>query len=289
MPRSVLRIGTRGHALALARAEVVRRAIQQVITKRNFELVPVIPESGQRGLGDIREGIAAGRIDLAVYGADELPRTHPEQVVLGAVTERLDPREGLLTRRGSGFAAMQPAMRIGVRSNRQAVQLKALQRGFLPVDSAEDLELRMRELTSGSYEALVVPMCDLKRLGRETRVAEILPLSVIMPAPGQGSLAVECRTADRDMRAALAQIEDMPSRRVFDAERAFLEEVDAPRDPPLGALAKIDGPMVKLRAVVASPDGSIVIRESEIGDDPVKVARVLADRLHDAGAAEFLR
>lgn len=289
MPRSVLRIGTRGHALALARAEAVRRAIQEVITKRNFELVPVIPEHPEQGIDDIRESISSGKIDLAVYSAEDLPLTFPDQIALGAVTERLDPRAGLLTRRGSGMAAMQPAMRVGVRSKREAAQLLSLQRGFVPVRTVEDLEARMRDLTAGSFEALLVPMCDLKRLGKEARVAEILPVTTIMPAPGQGSLAVECRATDRDMRAALAQIEDLVSRRVFDAERAFLQEIEAGDDPALGALAKIDGPMVKLRAVVASPDGLQMIRDDEIGDDPVKVARVLSDRLREAGADQLLR
>ncbi|MGH2829233.1 MAG: hypothetical protein ACRDJM_01995 [Actinomycetota bacterium] len=285
----MLRIGTRGHALALAQAEAVRRAIQQVITKRNFELVPVIEEAPARGVDDIREAIAAGKIDLGVYGAEDLPLRGMDLIALGAVTERLDPRVGLLTRRGSGFSSLQPAMRIGVCTRLQASQLLAMQRGFIPTPAVIDLEARTRDLTAGAFEALIVPMSDLKRLGRESRVAEILPVAQVMPSPGLGSLAVECRAGDRDMRAALAKIEESVSRRVFDAERAFLETLGAGDDPRAGAMAKIDGPMVRLRAVVLSPTGVQVLRDEEIGDDPSKVGRVLADRLLDAGAADLLR
>ena len=111
---------------------------------------------------------------------------------------------------------------------------------------------------------------------------------MVMPAPGQGFLTVECRINDKDMRAALSQIEHEASRRAFDAERTFFLEMGGDGEQPIGALAKLDGPMIKLRGVVASPDGATIIREMEIGDDPVKVGRGLAERMMSAGAADVL-
>ncbi len=301
MPRSVLRIGTRPSALALAQAETVRRAIQEVITKRNFELVPVVTE-GDREDGDylplvgtdglyaaeIQQALAEGKIDLAVHNAKDLPLRSPEQVALAAVPQRLDPREALLTRRGSGLAAILPGSRVGSTSRCRSAQLLAVHGGLVPQPIGGHLDERLRGLTAGRVDALVLAVAGLKRLSKEHRISEILPIDVMLPAPGQGCLAVECRATDRDMRAALAKIEDVWTRRAFDAEREFLSTLGGDAALPIAALAKLDGPMVKLRGMIAAPDGSRVMRETEIGDDPFKVGRVLAERMLDAGAADLL-
>jgi hydroxymethylbilane synthase len=300
LPRSVLRIGTRGSALALAQAESVRRLITQIITKRNFELVPIttagdthtgpLPPEGGKGLftADIQEALATAKIDLAVHSAKDLPPKPHEGVVLAAITTREDPRDGLITRSGMGFAAMQPGTTVGTSSLRRSSQLLAFNRGLVPTPIRGNVDTRLRKLSDGEIQALVLAMAGLKRLGKEARVAEIFPLDVMLPAPGQGCLAVECRANDKDMRAALAQIEDPASRRAFDTERAFLDVMGGDCNLPIGALAKLDGPMIKLRAMVAMPDGTRVIRESETGDDPVKLGEALAERLLAAGGAEII-
>lgn len=296
MPRSVLRIGTRSSAVALAQAESVRRDVQQIITRRNFELVPVTDDADDAGLpggraaviGRIRQGIADNKIDLAVHTATDLPVHGPVQVVLAAITERIDPREALVTRRGSGLNSLKPGTRVGVTSALRGAQVRAMSRGLVPVRIGGTLDLRLRALTAGEVEALVMPIAGLKRLGRESRAVEILPIDMSMPAPGQGFLAVECRINDKDMRAALAQVQHEASRRAFDAERAFYLDMGGDPELAVGAVAKLDGPMVKLRGVVASPDGATILREIEIGDDPVKVGQSLADRMMAAGAADLL-
>ena len=300
MPRSVLRIGTRGSALALAQAETVRKQITQVITKRNFELVPIttagdthqgpLPREGAKALfvGDIEEALATSKIDLAVHSAKDLPPSTHEGVFMAAITAREDPRDGLITRSGVGFAAMQPGTTVGTSSMRRAAQLLAMNRGLIPTPMRGNVDTRLRKLSDGAVHALVLAMAGLKRLGKEGRVAEIFPSDVMLPAPGQGCLAVQCRANDKDMRAALAQIEDPASRRAFDTERAFMLAVGGDCDLPLGALAKLDGPMIKLRAMVATPDGSHVIRDSETGDDPRKVGEALAERILAAGGTEII-
>lgn len=296
MPRSVLRIGTRSSAVALAQAESVRRAVQQIITRRNFELVPVTNDADEAGLpggraqviAEIRKGIADNKIDLAVHNASDLPVAGPAQVVLSAITERIDPREALVTRRGSGLNSLKPGTRVGVTSSLRAAQVLAMRRGLTPVRIGGTLDIRLRALTAGEVEALVLPIAGLKRLGREGRAVEILPIDMVLPPAGQGFLAVECRINDKDMRAALGQVQHDLSRRAFDAERTFFLEMGGDHEAPIGALAKLDGPMIKLRGIVCSPDGSRIVREIEIGDDPVKVGQSLADRMMQAGAAELL-
>jgi len=296
VPRSVLRIGTRSSAVALAQAESVRRAVQQIITRRNFELVPVTSDDDEAGLpggrgqviAEIRRGIADNKIDLAVHNACDLPVQGPSQVVLAGITERIDPREALVTRRGSGLGTLRPGTRVGVTSALRAAQVLAMRRGLTPVRIGGTLDIRLRALTAGEVEALVLPIAGLKRLGRESRAVEILPIDMVMPFSGQGFLAMECRINDKDMRAALAQVQHDLSRRAFDAERTFFLEMGGDHEAPIGTLAKLDGPMVKLRGVVCSPDGSTIIRDVEIGDDPAKVGRSLADRMMQAGAAEVL-
>src|ERR671924_1068398 len=156
MPRSVLRVGTRGSALALAQAEGVRKAISQVISHRNFELVPMttrgdllpgpIPAIGNKGLfvSDIQEALVPGKIDLAVHSAKDLPAMAPEGLVLAAVPPREDPRDALITRHGGGLAKLPPGTTVGTSSLRRRVQLLSMGRGLVPTPMRGDVDTRLR-------------------------------------------------------------------------------------------------------------------------------------------------
>ncbi|GAC1421715.1 MAG: hydroxymethylbilane synthase [Actinomycetota bacterium] len=274
--------------------------IQEVITKRNFELVPVatsgdelaedaLPPLGGEGLfvDEMQAALAEGKIDLAVHHAKDLAGIVPEQVVLASVPARIDPREAFLTRSGMGMHALQPGTRIGVSSRRRAAQIMSLNRGFVATPVCGNVDIRLRRLTAGEVDALVLSVAGLKRLGKDARITEILPIDFMLPSPGQGLLAVQCRAVDKDMRAALAKIEDPGSRRAFDAERAFLLALGGDPQMPIGALAKLDGPMIKLRGFISNLSGTRIIRDSEIGDDPEKVGVALAQRMIDAGAEDL--
>ena len=300
MPRSVLRVGTRGSALALAQAETVRKAISQVISHRNFELVPIttkgdthqgpLPEIGGKGLftEDIQEALATAKIDLAVHSAKDLPATTPEGVVLASIPPREDPRDALITRHGGGMAKLSPGTPVGTSSLRRAMQLRALGKGLVPTPIRGNVDTRLRKLSAGEVQALVVALAGLKRLGKDGRVAEILPTSIMLPAPGQGALAVECRAGDKDMREALSKIEDPLARRAFEAERAFLLALGGSCNVPLGALATLDGNEVRLRGLVGTVDGSRIIRDEIRGNDPVAVGEALAERFRAEGADEVI-
>jgi hydroxymethylbilane synthase len=300
MPRSVLRVGTRGSALALAQAELIRQAIGGVVTHRNFELVPVttagdthegeLPRLGAKGLfvTDIQEALASGKIDLAVHSAKDLPASAPEGIALAAITKREDPRDALVTRGGVGLNAMQPGTTVGTSSLRRTVQLLALGRGLVPTPIRGNVDTRLRKLSDGEVQALVVALAGLKRLGRADRASEILPINVMLPSPGQGALAVECRTNDKLLRPAIAQLEHPDSRAAFDAERSFMLSLGGDCDLPLGALAECGGGRVRIRGLVGSLDGKRIVADQVEGEDPEKTGLELAERLRAQGADEII-
>lgn len=299
MPRSVLRIGTRGSALALAQAEIVRRAITQVITKRNFELVPITtsgdlapgrvpPGNKELFVKEIQQALVERRIDLAVHSAKDLPARGLDGILVAAVPPREDPRDALVTRTGVILAKLPPGTTVGTSSARRRVQLLAMGRGLVPVPIRGNVDTRLRKLSDGEVQALVVAVAGLKRLGKEGRAAEVLGPDVMLPAPGQGALAVECRATDNDMRAALAQIEDPGARRAFEAERSFLIAMGGDCNLPLGALAEVAGDRVRLRGLVGALDGSRIIVEQVEGEDAEKAGLFLAERMRALGAEEII-
>lgn len=300
MPRSVLRIGTRGSALALAHAEVVRRAISDVITHRNFELVPIatagdsfvgpLPDVGGKAMfvREIQDALASGKIDLAVHPAETLPARRPEQIMLAAITKREDPREALLTRSGGGLNSLQTGTTVGTTSARVAAQLRAMQRGLVPTPIRGNLDARLRMMSDGAVQALVVAVSGLKRLGRADRVAEMLPITTMLPAPGQGSLAIECRSSDKNMKSALAQLDDPRSRKAFEAERSFMLAFGENDNLPLAVLAEADEERIRVRGLIASLDGKRVLNDQVEGEDAEKAGIELAERLRAMGADEIL-
>ncbi|MFA5891826.1 MAG: hydroxymethylbilane synthase [Actinomycetota bacterium] len=300
MPRSVLRVGTRGSALALAQAETVRRAVGSVITHRNFELVPMTTKGDQlegdlaplggKGLfvTEIEEALASGKIDLAVHSAKDLPAASAPGVLLGCVPKREDPRDALLTRSGGGLASLQSGSTIGTASLRRRTQILALGRGFVPVPMRGNVDTRLRKLSNGEAHALIVALAGLKRMGRADRVVEVLSIDVMLPAPGQGALAVQCRANDKMMKAALAQLEDPASRRALEAERAFMIALGGDCNVPLAALAETTPERIRLRGLVGSLDGKRIITDQVEGVDPEKTGLELAERLRARGADEII-
>lgn len=299
MPRTVLRIGTRSSALALAQAEWVRKAVNAVLPKRTFELVPMKTEgdgstdfmrAGLKGLfvADIQEALASGKIDLAVHSAKDLPAETAEQVVLAAVTYREDPRDALLTRHGAGLERLEPGTTFGTASLRRSAQLVAMGRGFVPKTVRGNVDTRLRKLTDGQVSALILAVAGLRRLGKDNRIVQVFSPEVMMPAPGQGALAIECRAGDKEMRATLGRIEEPNVRRAYDAERELMVILGGDCALPFGALGTVAGDRIRLRAMVATPDGKRILRDEETGDDPMDVAKALADRMGKEGAAEIM-
>lgn len=300
-----LRLGTRRSALALAQSGLIAQALREV--GHNVELVEVTTHGDTStdavaalGTGvfvnELRRALDAGEVDLAVHSLKDLPTAPSPEVALAAVPRRADPRDALVARDGATLAELPSGARIGTGSPRRAAQLRALGYGLEVVPIRGNVDTRIGKVASGEFDGVVVALAGIDRLGRRDVVTEVLDPGQMLPAPGQGALAVECRASDPDFAAALAAALDEPtSRAAVIAERTLLAHLEAGCTAPVGALADVaigeegEGE-IYLRAVVADIDGARAIRLSITGglDEPENVGNRLAANLLDAGAADLI-
>lgn len=289
----MLRAATRGSRLARAQTYLVAgmlgTKVQTVVVDTQGDRQTDVPiwELGGRGVfvKEVQAAVLAGRADIAVHSAKDLPSATPEGLTLACVPERADPRDALV---GQRFDALAPGARIGTGSVRRRAQLAWLRPDLTFGGLRGNMETRLSK--AGDFAAIVVAAAALDRLGRMSDVTQVLGMSVMVPQVGQGALAIECREDDDDTLAALAVIEHGPSRRAVDAERAWLAEVGGGCDLPVGAHATIDPHgRITLTAVIGTPDGRVMLRDADEGDDPVELGRRLARHLLDgAGGSSLL-
>jgi hydroxymethylbilane synthase len=298
---SVLRLGTRASALATTQSRWVAAAVQRA-TGRDVELVEVttfgdtsrahLSEIGGTGVfaAALRQAVADGEVDFAVHSLKDLPTAAVEGLVVAAVPAREDPRDVLVAREGLTLKGLPRGARIGTGSPRRQAQLLAARPDLLVRPVRGNVDRRLAMVTDGSLDAVVLAYAGLRRLGRGDVVTDVLDPDVVLPAPGQGALAVECRSDDHALVASLALIDDADSRSAVAAERALLAALEAGCTAPVGALAAVSGSSVSLRAVAAATDGSVVLRRGLTGpvDDPSALGRELADLLLVDGAARLV-
>jgi hydroxymethylbilane synthase len=279
-----VRIGTRGSALALAQARQVA-----ALLGGEHELVEVVT-SGDRGesLSDkerwVRELDAAlldGAVDCAVHSAKDVPAQLPEGIVIAAVPQRADPRDALCG--AAALAALAEGARVGTSSLRRTAQVRALRADVAVVALRGNVDTRLRKLADGDYDAIVLATAGLQRLGRGDAGT---PLDDLVPAAGQGCLAVTTRAGEQELVAA---IDHAPSSRALAAERALVRALEADCHTPVGAHAQILAPgALTLRAFVGAADGSAWVRDELEGEEPERLGADVAARLLSAGAREVL-
>jgi hydroxymethylbilane synthase len=301
---TALRVGTRRSPLALAQARLVADAL----TARGHEVALVevtthgdvstasLVQIGGTGVfvSALRDALVAGEVDIAVHSLKDLPVAEHDDVVVAAVPERADPRDVLVARDGAGLAELPAAARVGTGSPRRAVQLRAARPDLEVVDVRGNVGTRLRLVDDGSVEAVVLALAGLRRLGADDR-GQVLDPDVVLPAPGQGALAVECRRDRAELVRLLAGLDDLWARAATTAERTLLATLEAGCSAPVGALAEegagASGERVlRLRAAVGGADGVSVRRLSATGaiDDPAGTGRRLAERLLAEGADRVL-
>ncbi len=305
---SGLRIGTRGSPLALWQANRVAAAIagcggppaELVIIRTTGDRPserPLAEEGGKRlFVKEIEEALADGRVDLAIHSAKDLPADRLPGLTVSAVLERADPHDSIVPSADgpSGGSAdgllATGGIRIGTGSIRRTAQLRHAypQLDILPIRG--NVGTRLRKLDDGDYDALILAAAGLQRLDLAHRIAAHLPFDVCLPAPGQGILAAEYRAGDeptRDLIAALANRETVAA---LTAERTLVEALGADCRTPLGAMATVDGGRLRLRVVVAAPDGRQLIRQAGAAplDDAAGLGQRVAHALLEAGAADLL-
>lgn len=287
---TALRLGTRRSRLATTQsghvAEMLRAAGHEV------EIVEIVTEGdtnraslstiGGTGVfaSALREALRADEVDLAVHSLKDLPTTPEPGLVVAAVPPREDPRDALVARDGLTLGELPPGSRVGTGSPRRRSQLAALGLGLELVDIRGNVGTRL-DMVGRELDAVVLAIAGLNRLGLADRVTELLDPLQLLPAPGQGALAVECREDDEAVLAVLTALDDPETRAAVTAERAVLATLEAGCSAPVGSLAEVvedvDGPVLSLRAVVADLDGSGEIRRSATG--PLTEAGSLGDRL----------
>ena len=292
-----LRAATRGSRLARLQTGMVASLlgvdVEPVVveTRGDRQLDRPIWELGGQGVfvKEVQAAVLEGRADFAVHSAKDLPSSPVDGLVIAAVPERADARDALVGRR---LDALCPGARVGTGSVRRRAQLAWLRPDLTFADLRGNMETRLTKARDpgAGFAAVVVAAAALERLGRMAEVAEVLSTDLLVPQVGQGALAVECRADDVATRDRLAAVEHGPSRRAVDSERAWLAEVGGGCDLPVGAHARVDDEgRIRLSAMIATPDGRVMLRDTDEGDDPVVLGRRLARHLlDDAGATSLL-
>jgi hydroxymethylbilane synthase len=303
---TALRLGTRASALARAQSQQVADALTAA-TGRAVELVDIVT-AGDRstapvaslGVGvfvsALRDALLAKEIDFAVHSYKDLPTARHEGLYVAAVPPREDPRDALVSRDGRRLVELPPNAVIGTGSLRRIAQLHALGQPLQVTAIRGNVDSRLRRVfgPDADLDAVVLARAGLVRLGRAQEITEVLDPMVMLPAPAQGALAVECRADDVDMIELLSVLDHAPTRAAVTAERALLATLEAGCSAPVAAFAEIaegdDGDEIYLRGAVISPDGTRALRMSRTGTpaDAEEIGKALAADLLDAGADTIL-
>jgi hydroxymethylbilane synthase len=301
-----LRLGTRRSALAMAQAGRVADALRgkghevalvEVVTDGDRSPAS-LTELGGTGVfvTELRRQLLDGAIDLAVHSLKDLPTAAAEGLVVAAVPLREDARDALVSRDRTPLNQLAQGATVGTGSPRRAAQLRALGLGLHVVAIRGNVDTRLRRVAAGDLDAVVVAAAGLARLGRLDEAAELLDPGQLLPAPGQGALAVECRADDESLVDGVRRaLDDVATRAAVTAERAVLAALEAGCTAPVGALADVavgdtGDDEIYLRAAVTAVDGSRAVRLSITGPvaDGERLGRQLAADLLDAGAAELI-
>ncbi|WP_405614025.1 hydroxymethylbilane synthase [Streptomyces sp. NBC_01511] len=317
MTEKTLRLGTRRSKLAMAQSGQVAAAVGE-LTGRAVELVEIttygdtsreqLSQIGGTGVfvTALRDALLRGEVDFAVHSLKDLPTAQPESLTLAAVPRREDPRDVLIARDGLTLDTLPHGARIGTGSARRTAQLNAHARnhGLLleTVPIRGNIDTRIGYVHSGELDAVVLAAAGINRLGRTEEVTDFLSVDSVLPAPGQGALAVECVASDPELAAALAGLDDPLTRIAVTAERSLLAALEAGCSAPVGALADLLGDgqdtrfvnELRLRGVVGTTDGSTLVQLSITGpvptshDDAVALGRELASEMLAKGAAGLM-
>lgn len=266
---STLRLGTRGSRLALAQSRAVAARLEAAHPSLAVEIVeirtsgdriqdvPLGPELGQAFFTkEIEDALLGGEVDLAVHSCKDLATVMPDGLVLGAVPEREDPRDALVSA-GRGLARLPAGANVGTSSIRRRRFLAAARPDLRIVDLRGNVPTRVAAVDEGRCDAVVLAVAGLRRLGMEGRITEVLDPDVLLPAVAQGALALQVREHDEVTRSVVQVLEDAATRAEVTAERACLRRLEAGCQAPVGALGRVTGNELALRVAVAAPQGIV--------------------------------
>lgn len=299
-------IGSRGSKLALWQAEQARERLQALNPQTEIR-IEVIKTTGDvksdplsviGGKGvftkELEDALLDQRIDIAVHSLKDLPTTLPERLSISAICEREDPRDALVLRAASGAGSIvdlaQGAV-VGTSSQRRLAQLKALRPDVVVNDLRGNVDTRIRKLDEGQYDAVILACAGLLRLGLQDRISARIPIGEMLPAVGQGAIAIEILSDNQFAVEATSKLDHRETRLACLAERSLLRKLGGGCQFPIAAHAVIDHDRLTLDGLVAKPDGSQILRDSTSGpsDEAEKIGATLAARLIERGANQLLQ
>jgi hydroxymethylbilane synthase len=296
-------IGSRGSALALWQTHRIEEMLREhhpgidirveiIQTKGDRILDVALSRIGDRALftKELENALLDGSIDLAVHSLKDMPTRLPDGLILGAITERHDPQDALVAASGLRLDTLPEGSTVATSSLRRRAQLLAIRPDVTVVDVRGNIQTRLDRRREHGWEGMILAFAGLDRLGLLDEVAQIIPTSMMLPAVGQGALAVETRADDLQLIEMLRPLNHDETRICTDAERAMLRALEGGCQVPIGAHAMVDGMTLQLDGLVASLDGSVVIRRSTAGEmaSPDLLGERLALELLDNGGAEVL-
>jgi len=297
--KTVIRVGTRGSSLALAQTTEIIDSLKKIAPNIRYEIVPIktsgdkMNDSGAVATEgksvftkEIEDSLIDGKVDLAVHSMKDLTTDQPANIVIAAVPERVNPRDVLISRDKRKLQQLPGHARVGTSSARRKAQLLSARSDLEIVGLHGNVETRLRKLEKGEYDAIILAAAGLIRLGLEKVVTEFLSTEVILPAIGQGALAVESRNDDQEFLDMVSKLEHEPSRRAIEAERAFARKLGADCLTPIAAFARIEHGKLAMEGMVASASGKMLLRSRIVSDNlkPSAVGEELAESLLKQGA-----
>ena len=304
MKKDTIVIGTRSSKLALWQADYVEAKLREkypelpvvqkrMTTKGDRVLDAPLAKIGGKGLftKELEQAMLAGEIDLAVHSLKDMPTELPEGLMLAAVTERFDPGDAVVSPRYQTLANLPQDAKVGTSSLRRRAQLLAKRPDLEIVSLRGNVNTRLKKLEEENFDAIILAVAGLKRLGFHDRITEILPREICLPAVGQGALAIEARAADEATLSLIAFLDDAATRAAARAERAFLARVEGGCQVPVGVYAEAADEALEMEAVIASIDGERLYRKKKAGSalDAEKIGRALAEELLAMGGKEILQ
>ena len=301
--KAKLTIGTRQSLLALWQinhiAALLRKqypecevVLKKIVTKGDRILDVPLAQIGGKGLftKEIEEDLLDGTVDLAVHSLKDMPTVLPEGLCLTAITERANVGDAFVSNKYADFEELPLGAVVGTSSLRRKAQLLAKRPDLEIRDLRGNVDTRLRKLDEGLYDAIILAAAGLERLGHGDRISSLIPADVCLPAVGQGALAIEARTEDKEVREMLSFLNDLNTKQATDAERAFLGLLEGGCQVPIGVHADVEGENIRIEAIIAALDGSTILRDTINGkaDDAVSLGQQLGKKMLAAGGQEIL-
>ncbi|ODG90325.1 hydroxymethylbilane synthase [Gottfriedia luciferensis] len=296
-------VGTRRSKLALTQTKWFVEKLKEVAPDYKFELKEIVTKGdvildvtlskvGGKGLfvKEIEHAMLTSEIDLAVHSMKDMPAILPEGLMIGCTPKRVDPRDALLSNSGKGLMELEEGSIVGTSSLRRSAQIKAVRPDLQIKWIRGNIDTRIQKLKDNEYDAIILAAAGLTRMGwAEESITEYIDETICVPAVGQGSLAIECRENDTEIRELLNRLNDELTYTTVETERVFLHKMEGGCQVPIAGFATIDDKdEISLTALVAKPDGTIILKETVKGTDPIEIGEKAANLLIERGAKDII-